>query len=74
MSGEDVIKEIDSLETVEREKVLAYVMKRYIKDAFIACSNYDFWLNDADEIYSELNGDLEYGAAPSTEEESPNKQ
>lgn len=70
MSGDEIIKEIDNLEEVERKKVLAHVRQKYFNVGFTVGSNYDFWNNEADDRYDELYGDSKNGVAPSTEEES----
>lgn len=54
MSSDEVIKEIENLDKEQREKVFKHIFQKYIKDAFIVGSNYDWWDNEEDDVYDEL--------------------
>ncbi|MFV0342580.1 MAG: DUF1902 domain-containing protein [Anaerocolumna sp.] len=53
MTGDEVIKIIEDLNEIERNKVIVH-LQRYTKPVgFCVGENYSFWLNPEDNIYDE---------------------
>ncbi|NIK12793.1 hypothetical protein [Alkalibacillus almallahensis] len=56
MSNPDkIIKEIDMLNEVDRQIVLRKIKEKYMmQDSILLNNNYDWWDNEADEIYNDM--------------------
>lgn len=53
MTGEEVIKIIEDLNEVERNKVIVHLQRCTKPVGFCVGENYSFWLNPEDDIYDE---------------------
>lgn len=55
MTGEEVIKIIENLDEIERNKVIVHLQRYFKSVGFCVGENYSFWLNPEDDIYYEIN-------------------
>jgi hypothetical protein len=51
---EQLMKDIESLTTEERNELLTEITKKYVSQSFVVGENYSFWFDGADDCYDHV--------------------